>query len=305
MCPRWFGNSDRVLRMSAKWLETALLLLAIAVPVCAGQEREQHRQPPPNVSELIQEVKSLPDSQERSDAARELTMVEPLPPEAIQALAEALKTTEQNGAVERYAKQALIKAGARAIPALTPLVENNKRQVNEAAVETLGRIAISEPAAWPILIGTFKENPSRWGAAYELAKVGPLVVPVLRKALTDKDPRMRAGAAQALAQMGDFYRTWSDSNPDARRQAGVVLASTADMAPAAPELAEVLKDSDPKIRYPAAIALAYADPTDRRAVPVLIDILGDKDMFARQAAVAALEEMGSNAERRSRTWSMR
>jgi HEAT repeat protein len=49
------------------------------------------------------------------------------------------------------------------------------------------------------------------------------------------------------------------------------------MAPAAPELAEALKDPDPKIRYPSVIALAYANPTDQRAVPILIDILNDKD----------------------------
>jgi len=142
---------------TSAWL--ALLTLAIAVPVCAEQTREQSRQTLRNVSELIQKVKSLPDSQDRRDAARELSTIEPLPPEALQALADVIETTQHNGAVERYAMTALAKAGAPAIPAFTTLLESKNPQAREAAIETLGRIR--DPVVWPILIGTFNRasNP--------------------------------------------------------------------------------------------------------------------------------------------------
>src|SRR5712692_5498282 len=97
------------LAVASAWLVVSIL--AIAVPACAAQAPEQTRQSSPSVSELIDKVKRLPDSQDRRDAARELSMIEPLPLEAIQALAEAMWTTEHNGPVERYAITAIVKAG--------------------------------------------------------------------------------------------------------------------------------------------------------------------------------------------------
>jgi HEAT repeat protein len=282
------------------WL--ALLLLVLAVPVSAEQAEEQN-QAALDVSRLIHEVRTLPDSPDRRDAARELSMIEPLPPEAIQALAEVLPTTMHNGAVERYAIQGLVKAGARAIPALTSVLDSKDPQAREAAVEALGRMAASEPKAWPILIGSFRPGDEsvrrwstayQWGIAYQLAKVGPPVIPLLRKALTNSDPYIRAGAAATLAQLGNFDKTWSRNNPDTRRE--IVFASAADLAPAAPALAEALKDTDSNVQQQAAIALAYADPTDSRAVPILVDLLEKKDPILPDVAIAALENMGSAAK---------
>ena len=54
---------------------------------------------------------------------------------------------------------------------------------------------------WPVLIDALKGCSSPKVAADELAKIGRSVMPLLLKALADKDPRVRAGAAEALGQM--------------------------------------------------------------------------------------------------------
>jgi len=130
-----------MIRRGAKFVGTgiwfALLTLAIAGPVCA-QQAPRSRRSPRYVAELIRELKS-PDLNDRKNAARALSTIEPLPPEAIQALADLLEGSQHNDRAERYAISALGKAGTRAIPVLTPLLESNNPQARVAAVMAFRR----------------------------------------------------------------------------------------------------------------------------------------------------------------------
>jgi HEAT repeat protein len=232
---------------------------------------------PPDVSQLIRQLKS-PDTRERIRAALELDKIKPLPPAAIKPLLEMLRTTPSNGA--QYAIKPLSAAGPRVIPPLAAMANAG----NEPAVWTLGMMAFSEPSSWPILIGLFKseDNGIRMAVPSQLARAGPPVVPLLIKALKDDDPHMRAGAANTFAQMGHMPGN----------SVGVRYCKPEDLAPAAPQLAKLLSDPDSEGRDKAALALAYVDPSDKRAAPILAQIL---DRSASYEVMEALRNMGSNA----------
>ncbi len=255
-----------------------ILFAAIAAGGASAQNDNPGPKSPPDVSKLIQQLKSL-DTQERVHAAREFEKIKPLPPEAIKPLVEMLRTAPYNEA--QYAIKALSGAGPRAIPPLAALANTG----NEPAVWTLGRMAFSEPAAWPVLVGLFKSDFSgiRSAAASGLANAGPPVVPLLVKALTDDDPHTRAGAADTLAHMGHMPAN----------SVGVRYSKPEDLAPAAPQLAKLLSDPDAEVRDHAALALAYADPSDERAVPILAHL---SDRGPRFEVNAALRSMGNTAK---------
>jgi HEAT repeat protein len=254
-----------------------ILLAAIAAGGAWAQDGNPGPKSPADVSQLIQQLKSL-DTQERVRAARELENVKPLPPQAIEALVQMVGTAPWNEA--QHAIEALSGAGPRAIPPLAALANTG----NEPAVWTLGRMSYSEAAAWPVLVDLFKSDFSgiRSAAASGLAIAGPPVVPLLVKALADHDPRMRAGAAETLVHI----------RLRPTNEVGVRIAKPEDLAPAAPQLAKLLSDPDAEVRDNAALALAYADPSDQRAAPILGQIL---DRGASYDAIEALQNMGSNA----------
>src|SRR5258708_9437524 len=61
--------------------------------------------------------------------------------------------------------------------------------------------------------------------------------------------------------------------------------------PAVPELIEMLKGEDPRLRGLAASTLWGMGPKGKAAVPALADTLSDKDPALRTAAAMALESM--------------
>lgn len=267
-----------------RYLVTAARIFVVTIVVAtiaAGAARAQNGKPDsqslPDVSRLIKQLKSL-DSREREHAARELAQIKPLPPEAIQPLVELMGTVPWNEA--QPAARALSTAGPRAISPLAALAKSG----NQTAVWTLGRMAFSEPAAWPVLVGLFKSDFSgiRSAAASALAIAGPPVVALLVKALSDDDPRMRAGAAETLVHM----------RLRPTNEVGVRYAKPGDLALAVPLLDKSLSDPDSEVRDNAALALAYADPSDQRAAPILAQML---DRGADFEVIAALQNMGSNA----------
>jgi HEAT repeat protein len=182
----------------------ALLLVLISARAAPAQKTADRSAPPTSVSSSIEQLRS-PELQQRRDAARELAKVAPMPPEVIEALARFLETAEKNDASQRYAILGLAETGSPAVPAVARLLNSHNPVTREAACEVLGRMAPSAPASWPILIAYFtRARPNAWGVAYELARAGPPVVPLLRQALRDKDSRTRMGAAATLAEMADF-----------------------------------------------------------------------------------------------------
>ena len=97
--------------------------------------------------------------------------------------------------------------------------------------------------------------------------------------------------------MGSFTRIFRHFAP-----LGIVLATRADLLRAAPDLSEALKDTDSNVRNQAAISLAWVDPGDNRAVPLL------SRWCATQAHVSPTRRDGADLElrrRRSSEGSMR
>ena len=189
-------------------LECSLIALSIALSITltSGEDNAPEHGSPARVAELLKELE-LPEStdlQRRRDAARELSQMHPLPPEAIAVLAKALDTFDRGG-VQRYATIALAGAGAQAVPALAAQCNDlHGRKDGEgcqAAIGVLSTIAKTDPAAWPVLIDNLKRLFGA-GAAIGLGKVGAPVVPLLRQALKDEQPKTRAMAAKALSDIG-------------------------------------------------------------------------------------------------------
>src|SRR6266436_5660648 len=267
-------------------LECSLIALSIALSITltSGEENAPEHGSPARVAELLKELE-LPEStdlQRRRDAARELSQMHPLPPEAVAVLAKALDTFDRGG-VQRYATIALAGAGAQAVPALAAQCNDlHGRKDGEgcqAAIGVLSTIAKTDPAAWPVLIDNLKRLFGA-GAAIGLGKVGAPVVPLLRQALKDEQPKTRAMAAKALSDIG----------PPAND--------------AIPNLLPLLKDPagrasaewpSPVVRYQAAIALANINPKRKESLPVLIEILNGGNGMTETDAIRAIEKMGSGA----------
>jgi HEAT repeat protein len=288
--------------MNRSWHACPLLLLTfllvfVSASATLAQKAAAGGPPAPaGVRALIAQLSS-PDLQLRRDAARQLAAIEPMPPEVIRTLANFLQTAEKNDADQRYAIMGLARTGAPALAAAAHLLNSPNGVTREAAREILGRMAPTVPATWPILIAYFKQEPlGPWFVAYELARAGPPLVPLLRQALKAPDQRTRMGAAATLAEMADFARTYRNSSEQSRRQKEIAFATGHDLTPAAPELAHALDDPDPGVRNWAAIALAYADPTDSRSIPILAALLNEKDFIIRGEAISALQNMGSAAK---------
>ena len=245
-----------------------------------------------DVSHLIQQLHD-PDVQRRRDAARELSKIKPLPPAGIVAMANLLERQDQDGLIERIAYDALCNAGGAAVQAATRFAQSKDRFISQRGIGLLGCLAYGNKDVWPILIGIYKQNPAG-NVIGELAAAGPLVLPVLLGALKGNDPTMRAGAIMTINRMVSNARMFSSADNAARNHFGIITPK--DLAPARAELAAALQDPDPKIRSEAAIVLNYADPTDKRAIPILIGLLAEGDRQFIGSAISGIKAMGSAAK---------
>lgn len=249
---------------------------------------------PPRLSELIAALKSH-DLRDRNAAAIMLERVSPLPAKAIRALAEALRTPDPHNQFQWAAFETLSRGGAEAIPALAQLAQSHDPQKQRLAFQTLGRIGLHEPAAWPILTDGLK-SAGAVAAQSALAKIGDPIVPLLRKSLKDPDPRVRAGAAATLAEMVTLsleFGKW----PPRIRMPFLAIASPSVLDAAKSDLAEALNDPDSNVRAQAAIALASVDPSDKQAVPGLVAVIGAKNPKLLATALNTLQLMGSAAKK--------
>ncbi|HYR80053.1 MAG TPA: HEAT repeat domain-containing protein, partial [Candidatus Dormibacteraeota bacterium] len=282
------GNQITLVRI------VAALLISAAISIATGCKSAPILSP--KVVGLIEELKS-PAFRRRCDAAVALERVHPLPLEAIEALAAAVKVeegferAEPNYGCQLFEFKALSMAGAPAIPAITALTKSENPLTSSRAVDALGSIGLHDPIAWPILIGALKGS-SPHAAAQRLSEIGPPVLPLLRESLNENDPHVRAGVAEALREMAILSRYERGIGPPP----GILIVDQKDLAASAPGLAAALKDPDGNARDQAAIALAWVAPTDNRSVPILVQVLEGKDSGLSQTAFSALQSMGSGAK---------
>lgn len=159
--------------------------------------------------------------------------------------------------------------GAPAVPALTGLLGD--LALRGEAITALGKIGPPAVPAVPQLIEAGKTGGADVQATVLSAFAGigagaDAALPLIRACLGEKDPRVRAAAAQALARVErDSVKT-----------------------PAA--LMPLLKDERPAVRSSAALALAQFGEKAGEARPILLAMLKQED--DRYVALEALKAIG-------------
>jgi HEAT repeat protein len=145
--------------------------------------------------------------------------------------------------------------------------------------------------AYRYLDHTFQVNVS---ALRALASIGEPAVPLLIKALGNKDDQVRYRAAQALFEarrpvpLEDLARAISDASPYTRICVARMLGASKDVAAIEP-LTTALKDSNRDVAVEAAKAIG--EIASEKGIDPLIDALGDENY----AAADALARMGQPA----------
>ncbi len=113
----------------------------------------------------------------------------------------------------------------------------------------------------------------RLAAAADLAHLGAAAqpaLPSLRRALSDKDPRVNLAAASALVRLG---------HPDE----ALIAVKTR------------MRDTDVELRCSAARTLRDLGPAARSALPEVLEALEDKEYDVRAGAAAAVGSIAANA----------
>jgi HEAT repeat protein len=178
-----------------------------------------------------------------------------------------------------------------------------------AAVRTLGELDAIASAALPVLIKAAAQPDNRdlVAALIEAGDQLPLDETSLRpllQALNDRDPAVRAAAAESLQRLAETAGRSKNQlaglprdDRIIRRFAGRAEATLDGFAPAVlPALQPAVADEDPRVRAPAVTALGLLGPAAEPAVPLLTNSLADLDDDALRRAVQALGRIGSTPE---------
>ena len=173
-------------------------------------------------------------------------------------------------------------------------------EVRKGACDGLGRLGPNALPAVPALL----EELSVWetgGDAYQVfRRIGPVAVPMLVRELADQDPDARANAASALGAIGPpahaavpvLIQALGDQH--VRASAARALGHIGPAAePAVGVLVPLLRQRTRGLRATIASALGNIAPHEN-LVPVLVELLADRDYYVRSKAVEALGKIGSS-----------
>jgi HEAT repeat protein len=258
-----------------------------------------------------------PDSKVRTAAAWALQAAKPDAKAVMPALVANLRAgADRRSPVVVYALAAL---GEPAMPVLIELLHDNDKGLRQTAAYSLSRRGPAARAFIPALIEALRlpEREAREHIAAALAGAGAEAVEPLIRALRDRDPKVRGGAARALETMGaqakdavpaliaalsdeeppddpkaergpsfDFWQREGEPHPS-----GYYSALRAIGSPAVPAMLAQL--SAPARRAPALAlrALGFLGNDAKTAVPRLIGLLSDPDL--RGEAASALGGIGA------------
>ncbi|MEN6449155.1 MAG: HEAT repeat domain-containing protein [Thermoguttaceae bacterium] len=275
-----------------------------------------------------------PDLNVRNTAARAVSRIGPKAEPAIPALVTLLRHRDTYPMVfGDEAAVALGKIGPAAIPAIMELLKDKDVQCRWAAVSALKEVG---SAAVPVLVRSLKNkslnsdevfavemalgrigspavstlveclnNPAayvRCRAASALREAGPpkSAIPALSKMLREREERTQYAAAMALVRLGKAaIPALLDVLKE--RSAGAWYAADAlgkigpEARTAVPILTELLRDKNRRIRLSAASALADIDPKAEVTMPVLVELLADGDQGVRSCAAEATGKFGPMA----------
>ena len=264
--------------------------LLLGVAIVSQAEYARPEEPSADISHLIQQLHD-PDLDRRRDAARELSKISPLPPEGINVMASLLEQPNQDYVIQNSAFNVLCNDGASAVSVATRLAHSTDKSRSQQGLALLECLAPRDKDVWPILIGIYKQNPAG-NAIEKLAAAGRPVLPLMIEAITNGDPTMRSGSILTIYQIIGKTRTMSPEY-DARHH--FVPITPDDLAPAKAEFAAALHDPNPRARAAAAVALNYADPKDQRPLPILTDLVSERNVEFIGAAIQGLKDAGSLA----------
>ncbi len=242
----------------------------------------------PAVPALVS-VLNDPDSGVRAAAAWALQVAKPDPQVVMPALVAHLRAgPDRRCPVVVYALAAL---GEPAMPVLIDLLTDNDKTVRWMAGYSLSRIGPAARSSIPALIEALRLPDRETGefVAVALAGAGPEAVEPLIRALRDRDPKVRGGAARALETLG------------ARAKAAVpaLIAALTDpeppddpKPPRGPSFDDWQREGEPRPSGYYAALCAIGPP----AVPVLLERLNAPDRQARVVALRALGFLGDDAK---------
>jgi HEAT repeat protein len=223
-------------------------------------------------------------------------------------LQQALRDKDQTTRTRAPAVIALLgKKAKSAVPALIDALKDKSLDVKMEVILALGELGpVAKEAATPLLQLTEEKDffllEPMTGAS--LANLGPEAVPVLAKALSSKQPRVRRLAAYALSAqatppapaVSELQTALQDKEASVRGLAAKTLGRIgSDAKECCADLKKLLKDETISVRIHAALALWRIDGKNDH-VGVLVGAFGDDEAFNRQAACQALGAMGPAAK---------
>ncbi|WP_435007352.1 HEAT repeat domain-containing protein [Tundrisphaera lichenicola] len=230
-----------------------------------------------------------PDRDVRDSVALALAATDPDPKRLIPSFVSHLKARTDRYAAS--AMKALEEIGEPVIPAIIEILNGENPASRRHACEALVRIGPSARLAIPALIEALK-RPDDWtrdAAIGTLGQIGPDAVGPLTRALEDRDPKVRGGAARALEHLG----------PQAANAAPALIRSLLapgpidEPAPARESDNEGWRrDGEPRPAGSYAVLRAIGEP----AVPVLLGQLDRPEIEARIVALRAIGFLGGDAK---------
>ncbi|WP_164913685.1 HEAT repeat domain-containing protein [Methanoculleus taiwanensis] len=228
-------------------------------------------------------VRALADEPIRIEAAEALAGI------GTPAVAPLLQVLEQgDGEAKRLAAGILGRIGSAEVtePLVQALYAGDDR-LRRVVIDSLA--AIGAPAVAPLIEMLGDADDLQMSGILALARIGAGSIDPLRLALSAKNPRIRAGAAETLERLG-----WSPGDDGDRARYLVARERWVDAAalgePAVAPLIDAFCDLDGAARAGAGEALVRIGGD---AAPSLIALLGDDASGA--AAAALLERIGTPA----------
>lgn len=191
------------------------------------------------------------------------------------------------------------------LPPLKPTIEAALRDVNAkgkdfrlAAARVLGDAPESQQLEAREGLLTLSNDPEPLIRRAALSSLGAFpgedLLPHAENAIGDPDPRVVDAAFELMAAIGE---------PAVERLGAILSVGEASrrflaaraLVSAAPSIArdrflQLFPDDDPELS--AALALAFGDLGEARAIPKLVEALGSKNIELRESAALALADLG-------------
>jgi len=261
----------------------------------------------------------------RYDAANALARMGPRAAPAIPALIRTLKSRNQltkpyiggshtfGDMAPSEARNALVRIGPAAVPALTQALSHKDALTRVNAAWALWKLEKCTDKVIPVLVSAWTDKILyqtdeciRDDASQALGEIGQeqpaKVLPILLKALDEKDEEVAYAALDSLSVMGRqvkeavavLVKRLNDRRDNVARLAGLRLRRVG--TPAVSPLVTALTDPNATVRSSAAWTLGGMEPEQvKDALPALRKAVTDPDAEVRKWASWALEMVASRS----------